>query len=102
MEKAKKLYYTNEVETGVNKPKASWDMISEVLGNSESDHKIGDLIVDCNTCNDDGIKANHANEFFTNIGYNLRLQFIGDCFFYQIYRTISSLPFHLNKLLCSN
>ena len=61
MEKAKNSSYTNKVETGVNKPKTSWDVISEVLGNSKSDRKVGDLIIDGNTCNDDDIKAIHAN-----------------------------------------
>ena len=70
-EKATKLYYNNKVETGVNKCKASYDVIAEVLDNSKSDRKIGDSFVDCNTCNDDGIKVNHANEFFTNIGHSL-------------------------------
>ena len=71
MEKVRKLYYTNKVETGVNKPKASWDVIAEVLGSSKSDSSMGDLIINGNTCNDDGINANHENEFFTNIGHNL-------------------------------
>ena len=46
-------------------------MIAEVLGSSKSDSSMGDLIINGNTCNDDGINANHENEFFTNIGHNL-------------------------------
>ena len=42
MEKAEKSHYTNKVETGVNKPKASWDVISEVSGNSKSDCNMDD------------------------------------------------------------
>ena len=76
MVKAKELYYTNKIETCGNKPKASWDVLAEGLDNSKSDSKIGDLLINGNTCNDDGIKTNHTNEFFTNIGHSVGQHFI--------------------------
>ena len=60
-------------------------MISEVLGNSKSDRKVGDLIIDGNTCNDDGIKPNHSNEVFTNIRHNFGQQFIDDDYFFILF-----------------
>ena len=85
MEKAEKFYYANKVETDVNKPKVSWDVIAEVLGNSKSERNIRHLIINSNTCNDDDIKANHANDFFTSIGHTLGQHFIdADSFFYRI------------------
>ena len=47
------------------KPQKIKSLLAEFLGNSKSDRSIGD-----------GIKTNHANEFFTKIKHNLRKQFI--------------------------
>ena len=66
MAKFEKLYYTNRIETCVNIQKASWDVLCETLGNSTSDRIKSDFFIDGNTCNDDGIKAIHANEYFHN------------------------------------
>ena len=78
MAKAKNLYSTN-------KPKASWDVTSEVLGNAKTEHSTSDLFIDSITCNDDGIKGNHANDFSTYVGHNLGQQFFNEDYFFFIF-----------------
>ena len=48
-------------------------------------------VINGNTCNDDDIKANYANEFFTNIGHNLGQQFTdNDSYLLYLTNNVSS------------
>ena len=73
-------------------------MIAEVLGNSKSDCNTGDLLINGNTCIDDGIKANHANEFFTNISNNLGQHFFDDDSYLSCLTNNSSTAFSFEQI----
>ena len=92
---AKNLYYRSKLVNSANDPKASWNVINEVMGHSKKNASIDNLIIEGNSCNDEKTIADYSNEFFTNIGSNLGRNFSEDDAFlsYLNTRVVSTFTF---------
>ena len=77
MSKAKVAYYRSKLRNCANTSKATWDVISEVLGHTKNKGGVDELVTGENVCSDNKTIADSFNDFFTSVGTNLAVNFDG-------------------------
>jgi hypothetical protein len=65
---AKKLHFTNKINSNIGNSKKTWETLNEILGKSKNNNTINQLNINDMPESDPTKIANHFNAFFTSIG----------------------------------